>query len=109
MNRGFLLIISMLVFVAGCRNMRTADSGELVVYGRPACHFCEEFRSKLDSDNVPYTFRDIDEPEYKAMMWKAIDERKPGFNDITLPVVVYKESLLVCPEYDEFLEVYSAR
>lgn len=60
----------------------------IYVYGRPGCGFCSSLMNGLDSEDIPYTFYNIDEePEKSQEMWDKLNAAGMGGGSVGLPVV----------------------
>lgn len=106
-----------LTMVFGCNQKRKSidTSGNITpkvakmitIYGSENCDHCIDFRRKVDSLGVKYTFKDAEANEdyYREMVLKV--QQKDSNSDISFPVVEINDEILVQPELDAFLKELS--
>jgi glutaredoxin len=112
-----ILAICWLAFIHGCEGKRKSidTSGnitpmtekEITIYGSESCDHCIEFRNKMDSVSLKYTFKDADANEqyYQELLLKIENAQFKGY--ISYPVVEISEKIYVRPEFSEFLHMLS--
>jgi len=76
------------------------DQKSILVYGNVECSHCVEFRDKLDSAGLDYTFYDVEQDQSKAdeMLVKVQQTGFQGY--IRLPVVEVNGVVRVAPSFD---------
>lgn len=79
----------------------------ITIYGSENCDHCIDFRRRVDSLGVEYTFKDAEANEeyYREMVLKVQQKNSKG--DISFPVVEINDRIMVRPEMDAFLKELS--
>ncbi len=83
---------------------------EMFVYGRSTCTFTNNFKADADSEDLEYTFYDIDQDETKQQeMWGKVNTAGMGGGQVDLPIVDVEiegqMNLFERPSIEEVLEV----
>ena len=81
-----------------------ATDNEVLVFGRTSCPFCHGFMEQLEADGIGYEFLDIDQEEQRAQLWELASAAYPELRNLSLPVVVVNDQVLIRPPYQEFLD-----
>ena len=102
----FVLLLSCRPVTKDTSENKAAESAtqkQMIVYGVNTCDHCINFRKKMDSLNIKYTFYDVDADQDKAdeMLRKLEAARFMG--NISLPVVDIEGRVLVSPELPQVL------
>jgi len=111
-NIAIWLLLLVGIFAYSCKKEETPppdnkpESWEIIVYGITECGLCTSFENQLDSENIPYTFYDINtNNEKRAEMMHKLDSVGVASEDIHWPVVdviVEKVShMLIQPDLDK--------
>ena len=75
-----------------------------VVYGSLQCHHCINFKSKLDSIGLEYTFRDIDQSDQYALKMLEIVKASGRTQGFSIPVVVLNDQeIFIAPHINKVL------
>jgi len=69
-----------------------SNSKNLVLYGAPWCGYCLVLKKKLDSREVEYDYKDVDEPGVREEM-----NQKTNGNQ-TIPVLLREDDFWVNPD-----------
>ncbi|MFT4737013.1 MAG: glutaredoxin [Paraglaciecola sp.] len=102
-----LFSVVFLTFLLGCSTESSQSSAqettvqkEIVVFGSNQCSHCLDFKSKLDSAGLTYTFHDIDVDDQRA---EEMIERLQAINfegRVSLPVImVNNQRMYVAPDF----------
>ena len=76
----------------------------IVVYGSRQCPHCVNFKSKLDSIGLEYTFHDIDVSDQYALEMVARVKASGHTEGISIPVVVVNDQqLFIAPHISKVL------
>ncbi len=106
-----------LLMVFGCNHKRKSiDTSanitpkvdkEVTIYGSENCDHCIEFRKKVDSLGVKYTFKDAEANEnyYSEMMLKV--QQKDSKGNISFPIIEINDEIMIRPELDAFIKELS--
>lgn len=80
---------------------------DITVYGSENCDHCIDFRKKVDSVGVKYTFKDVEASEqfYNELTQKIQQAQYKGY--VSFPVLEIDGKLYVKPELDEFMKIVS--
>jgi glutaredoxin len=84
----------------GTSTTEAKDQKTILVYGNVDCSHCVDFRDKLDSAGLEYTFYDVEQDQSKGeeMMLKV---QRTGFQGyIRLPVVEVGGVIRVSPTFE---------
>jgi len=111
-NIAILLLLLVGIFAYSCKKEEDPppdnkpENWEIIVYGITECGLCTSFEDQLDSENIPYTFYDINtNNEKRAEMMHKLDSVGVASEDIHWPVVdviVEKVShMLIQPDLDK--------
>ena len=76
----------------------------IVVYGSLQCHHCINFKSKLDSIGLEYTFHDIDISDKYALEMVEIVKASGRTQGFSIPVVVVNDKeIFIAPHISKVL------
>jgi len=107
--KNILFIIAVFFLSIGCSNQENTNESEqqtsIIIYGSNSCDHCIDFKAKLDSHQLKYTFHDVEQNEAMAneMLAKTRAINYDGY--ISFPVVDVGGKLLVNPEVNEVLKL----
>ena len=86
-------------------DLRESPAPYVVVYGLEGCGFTLSGRRKLDDNNIPYEFRDVNEsrnqPHFQALMQIS------KITTITWPVMDISGHILVNPSIEDIMKYYA--
>jgi len=112
MNRTIIIglaIFCVLLTNEGCETKSTeaakkeslearSSQKEMIVYGSNTCDHCIDFKRKMDSLGVKYTFYDVEVDQRKADEMLAKLEKARFMGYISFPVVDIEGRVMVSPE-----------
>jgi glutaredoxin len=76
----------------------------IVVYGSHQCHHCVNFKSKLDSIGLEYTFHDVDVSDQYALEMVARVKASGHTEGFSIPVVIVNDQeLFIAPHISKVL------
>ncbi len=80
---------------------------KITIYGSENCEHCIEFRKKVDSLGVEYTFKDAEANSdyYRELVLKV--QQKDSKGHISFPVVEINDEIMVRPGFNDFLKQLS--
>ena len=83
---------------------------EILIYGRPSCSNCQDFKDDCDAEGLDYTFYNIDSNDEKnAEMWNKLNDAGMGGGNIDIPVVDVliegESNMFENPDIGEVLDV----
>lgn len=86
--------------IANC-GLKAAEQTNVIVYGNAKCNYCGETTRWLDSQNIRYTYRDVElYGTYQEEMFEKL--KRAGFTSAALlPVLDIKGKILMKPGFDE--------
>ncbi len=108
-----IIIIFIFSLLQGCNTKRKNidTSGNItpvvqktiIVYGSESCDHCIDFRKKLDSVKLKYTFHDVeaDERYFSEMMRKIQAANYKGY--IGFPVIDVEGNVYIRPDFRRFM------
>ena len=105
------LILGSLIF-SGCTsdsNSETESTSEsltqpqLVIYGSNSCGHCIDFKAKLDSLNISYTFNDVEQNKALADEMLEVVHAANYYDYIEFPVVAVGKQVFINPPLDQVL------
>ena len=115
-NKSISIVATVLlcfVFMVACSpSAKEASNGEtangsgqkqMIVYGSNTCDHCINFKKKMDSLNIKYSFFDVEVDQTKAdeMLKKLEEVRFMGY--IAFPVVDIEGRVMVNPELSQVM------
>jgi glutaredoxin len=79
---------------------------EIIIYGSKSCPHCVAFIDKMDQEKISYTFKEVDHDDknYQEMLDKIKSINFAGY--VSYPVIDVGGSILVAPDFDQFIEIY---
>jgi glutaredoxin len=79
----------------------------VIIFGSKDCHYCMDLKSALDTKRVPSEFRDVglEQAAFIEMM-EILAYKLPNLRleDISLPVVVINEKVLIQPQAADVID-----
>jgi len=111
------LILCCIVFLYNCEGKRKSidTSGnitpvikkEITIYGSENCDHCIDFRKKMDSVKLEYTFKDteVNEKYYQELLLKIQQAQFKGY--VSFPVLDVNDKIYVHPEFSDFIKILS--
>lgn len=103
-----LLMSLFCIYSCHSKNQETAANDQqkhIIVYGSNTCPHCINFKAKLDSVGLTYTFKDVyaENENNDAEMLEKLQQA--GFNRyVKLPVVDIEGKIMMRPELQELLK-----
>ena len=106
-----LLVICSTLFINSCAQ-KSQDKSEtvqnnapvqVVLYGSYSCGHCTEFRAKLDSLNISYTFNDVEQNKALADEMFEVVHSVNYYDYIEFPVVAVGKQVFINPPLDQVL------
>ena len=106
-------------FLVSCSSTPTKETNDkivsssvqksIVVYGSNQCSHCINFKAKLDSVVLEYTFHDIDVSDQHTLeMLEKVKTAGRNLDDISLPVVfIDNNELFIAPPFSKVLDVFN--
>ena len=78
----------------------------IIVYGSKTCPHCLVFIGKLEQENIPYVFKEVDNDDanFQEMYGKIKAINYQGY--VNYPVVDAGGEILVAPTFEKFKMVY---
>lgn len=103
-----LLLISSVGFQSCDSNSNlssTSDQKSILVYGSDECSHCVEFKDKLDSAGLSYTFYDVEKDKSKGdeMLLKVQRTGYQGY--VRFPVIEIDGEIRVAPDFNQVEEI----
>lgn len=78
-------------------------SKKVVVYSAPWCPYCVALEKKLKAMDVPYDYKNVDEPGIREEMNEKTD------NNQTIPVLFIEDKYWVNPGVDVLAEQFAVK
>ena len=76
----------------------------IVIYGSNTCDHCIDFKAKLDSVGLKYSFNDVDVNEDKVLEMLEVVKNANYQGRINFPLVYLNNTkLLVAPDFEVFM------
>jgi glutaredoxin len=77
----------------------------IAIYGSNTCDHCVDFKAKLDSIGLKYSFNDVEVNEDQALVMMQLVRNANYQGRINFPVVFVNDSkLLVAPDFEDFMD-----
>ena len=85
------------------RAIDRSAQAQLVIYGSNSCGHCIDFKAKLDSLNISYTFNDVEQNKALADEMLEVVHAANHYDYIEFPVVAIGKQVFINPPLDQVL------
>ncbi len=81
-----------------------AEPPSIVIYGSNTCDHCIDFKVKLDSVGLEYSFNDVEVNEEQALVLTQLLQDANYQGGVNFPVVFLNSRLLIAPDFEVFMQ-----
>lgn len=91
----------LLVALAAGASQQTATN--TIVYGRDTCGATSSLRANLDNADIPFTYKNVDEPAVSQEMWDKVSQASwyNSGDTVGIPIVDVNGTVLQSPTLEE--------
>lgn len=93
------------VAAAAATENRGEGEGEVIIYGRDACGWCQHVAAEFTVNGIAFRKVDIDDDAGSAEMWQKVRANPEIGNNIGLPVVDVQGNICVRPTAEDVLTI----
>ncbi len=97
----YLPITFILFIMSQCSPSTEYPVVDLKLYGSNSCDHCNEFRAKLEKEEIKYTFYDVERDQLKANEMLEAVHSINYYDYISFPVVVFDKYVFINPPFEQ--------
>ena len=94
-------IVFILLVLFQCSSSTEYPDTELIIYGSNSCEHCNEFRAKLEKEEIEYKFYDVERDQLKANEMLEAVHSINYYDYIEFPVVLFDKYVFINPPFEQ--------